>query len=164
MKLFTEPSSGLCSIAKILLAIEQGIIPGNLHFNIPNPNIPALQNGQLNVTAKNTPFEVNNTILGVNSFGFGGANVHAILKSPPSSPHEETKLVESNLPYVIPYSGRTKEAVEFFLEHITSQDKLDVKKMALLHEIHNVDIPGFDFRGYALIHHHHNHGVYLEIV
>ena len=45
-----EPSSGVCSIAKVLMAMEYGIIPGNLHYSVPRPDIPALSDGRLQVT------------------------------------------------------------------------------------------------------------------
>jgi len=37
-----EPCSGLASIAKVLIAMERGVIPKNLHYNEPNPYIPGL--------------------------------------------------------------------------------------------------------------------------
>ena len=74
----SEPASGLCSIAKLIIAIQTGIIPGNLHFYKPNPDIDALNDGRLKVVDKN--MEWNRGIVGVNSFGFGGANAHVILK------------------------------------------------------------------------------------
>jgi fatty acid synthase len=37
----SEPASGLCSMAKVILAMQEGVLPGNLHFKEPNPDIPA---------------------------------------------------------------------------------------------------------------------------
>lgn len=48
----SEPASGMCSIAKVLIAMETGTIPANLHFKNPNPAIPALLDGRLKVTRK----------------------------------------------------------------------------------------------------------------
>lgn len=45
----SEPASGLCSIAKVVVAMEHGIIPGNLHYREPNPDIPALSDGRIKV-------------------------------------------------------------------------------------------------------------------
>lgn len=44
-----EPASGLCGVTKVLLAMQHGVIPPNLHFNSPNPDIPALLDGRLKV-------------------------------------------------------------------------------------------------------------------
>jgi fatty acid synthase len=45
----SEPASGLCSVAKVLIAMESGVIPPNLHYEDPNPDIPALSDGKLQV-------------------------------------------------------------------------------------------------------------------
>lgn len=45
----SEPASGLCSIAKMVIAMEAGVIPQNLHFTSPNLDIPALSDGRLQV-------------------------------------------------------------------------------------------------------------------
>jgi fatty acid synthase len=46
----SEPASGLCSVAKVLIAMEAGVIPPNVHFQTPNPDIPALSDGRLQVS------------------------------------------------------------------------------------------------------------------
>jgi len=46
----SEPASGLCSVAKVLIAMESGVIPPNLHYQDPNPDIPALSDGRLQVS------------------------------------------------------------------------------------------------------------------
>ena len=91
-----EPTSALASLAKvfsslrrscvliheyfqIIIAIESGTIPANLHYRLPNPSIPGLINGRLKVVSEARPCQ-NNTYLSVSSFGFGGANAHMILK------------------------------------------------------------------------------------
>ena len=58
--------------------MEDGVIPPNLHFEEPNPDIPALQDGRLSVVTQRKRWS--GGYVGINSFGFGGANVHAILK------------------------------------------------------------------------------------
>lgn len=73
-----EPASGLASLVKVLLAMETGILPPNLHFNVPNNEIAALKNNIFQVVTK--PTKWNGGIVGINSFGFGGSNVHLILK------------------------------------------------------------------------------------
>lgn len=73
-----EPASGLASIAKVIIAMETGIIPPNLHYKEPNPYITALLDGRMKVVSEKTVW--NGGIVGINSFGFGGSNVHAVLK------------------------------------------------------------------------------------
>ena len=53
-----EPAGGLVSVVKILLAMEHNILPPNLHFKRPNPNIPALRDGRLQVGKKNSGLKI----------------------------------------------------------------------------------------------------------
>lgn len=72
-----EPVSGLAALAKVLLSLEHGLWAPNLHFHSPHPEIPALLDGRLQVVAQPLPVRGGN--VGINSFGFGGSNVHVIL-------------------------------------------------------------------------------------
>lgn len=59
----------------------------------------------------------NGGLVGVNSFGFGGANVHAILRShskPKPSPAKDI------VPRVVAISGRTRDAVNKVLEKVNN--------------------------------------------
>lgn len=46
----SEPASGLCSVAKMVVAMEAGVIPANLHYTSPNTEIPALSDGRIKVS------------------------------------------------------------------------------------------------------------------
>lgn len=76
-----EAASGLSGIVKVLLSMQEGIIPGNLHYHTPHSNIEALHNGSLKVIAKNQPWRGGKA--GVSSFGFGGTNAHIVLEGYP---------------------------------------------------------------------------------
>ena len=45
-----EPAAALCAVTKVLLSLQRGVIPRNLHFKTPNPNIPAIQDGRIQVS------------------------------------------------------------------------------------------------------------------
>ncbi|XP_044270431.1 fatty acid synthase [Tribolium madens] len=141
----SEPASGLCSLAKIVIAMESGMIPGNLHFKSPNTDIPALLDGRLKVVAKNEPWK--GGIIGVNSFGFGGANAHIILKS---NPKPKASWPADPLPRVVGVSGRTPEAVNTFLDHV-EKNKNDEEFLALVDQIHKSNITGHAHRGFTVL-------------
>jgi fatty acid synthase len=44
-----EPASGLAALAKVIVAMHGGVIPANLHYREPNPDIPALTDGRFKV-------------------------------------------------------------------------------------------------------------------
>lgn len=99
------------------MAIQRGIIPPNLHFNEPNEYIEGLKDGSLKVVTEKTPFP--GGVIGVNSFGFGGSNTHAILRAQPKHPEEDKMVAEKpKFPKLLLYSGRTKEAVQNIFENV----------------------------------------------
>ncbi|XP_039302621.1 fatty acid synthase [Solenopsis invicta] len=143
-----EPASGLCSIAKVLIAMEAGVIPANLHFDTPNTNIPALKEGRIRVVNKATPW--NGGLVGINSFGFGGANAHIILCSNAKPKLSPLLNITESLPKLVAVSGRTKEAVHTLLDK-TKEHCNDDEFLSLLHLIHNNDISGHEIRGYEVL-------------
>lgn len=140
-----EPASGLASIAKIVIAMEAGMIPGNLHFTSPNTDIPALSDGRLKVVAKNEPW--NGGIVAINSFGFGGANAHIILKS---NPKPKSNWPAGPIPRLVTLSGRTEEAVNSFFDNL-KQHENDEELFALVSQVHSKNIPGHSYRGFAIL-------------
>ncbi|XP_076763351.1 fatty acid synthase 1 [Xylocopa sonorina] len=142
----SEPASGLCSIAKLLIAMESGVIPGNLHFQSPNTDIPALSDGSIQVVDKNTPWK--GGLVALNSFGFGGANAHILLRSNPKP--KLSPVLDSKLPKLVTVSGRTEEAVDALLNKAREHEK-DDEFLALLHDIHANNIAGHQYRGYSVM-------------
>ena len=80
----TEGAAGIAGLIKATLALEAGIIPPMANFESPNPEIP-FDDWNIELPTKPTlwpPVPVRQA--SVNSFGFGGANAHAVLQSPGS--------------------------------------------------------------------------------
>ncbi|XP_056626779.1 fatty acid synthase [Triplophysa dalaica] len=141
-----EPASGLAALAKVVLSLEHGVWAPNIHFHDPNTDIPALTDGRLRVVTE--PIPVRGGIVGINSFGFGGSNVHVIL-----SPHG-SKALDQTTPPVVPRlvqaSGRTEEAVNTLLNKAQEQ-KENPSFLSLLNEVSGVPTAGMPYRGYAVI-------------
>lgn len=78
-----EGSAGLAGVIKASLAIQNGIIPPNMHFRNLNPSIEPLYSGLcVPTSALSWPDTAGAPRrASVNSFGFGGTNAHAILES-----------------------------------------------------------------------------------
>ena len=45
----SEPASGLCSVVKVITAMEHGLIPPNLHFSNPRQDVEGLLAGRFKV-------------------------------------------------------------------------------------------------------------------
>ncbi|KAH0601132.1 hypothetical protein MHUMG1_00003 [Metarhizium humberi] len=80
----TEGTAGLAAVIKSLLALRAGVIPPNMLLNKVNSKIePFYGNVQILSAARKWPKLAKGGVrrVSVNSFGFGGANCHAILES-----------------------------------------------------------------------------------
>ncbi|KAI5919279.1 hypothetical protein F4810DRAFT_714627 [Camillea tinctor] len=80
----TEGTAGLAGVLKASLSLQAGVVPPNLLFKTLNPEIAPFY-GPLKVPTEAIPWpslpEGVPRRASVNSFGFGGANAHAILES-----------------------------------------------------------------------------------
>lgn len=140
-----EQVSGLCQIAKAIIAMQTGFVPPNLHHQVPRGDLEAFQKGKLKVVTNNSPFP-NGGLLAINSFGIGGSNGHLLLKA-----YDEIKIRNQyDLPPFLCVSGRTYEAVREILDEAIS--KLPNKELfALLNEIHRYNTPSHRYRGTVVL-------------
>ncbi|KAL6857563.1 hypothetical protein ACO1O0_005003 [Amphichorda felina] len=77
----SEGASGITSVVKAILALENHTIPPNIKFVTPNPKIP-FKEKKLMVPTEPVPWPANRMErISVNSFGIGGANAHVVLES-----------------------------------------------------------------------------------
>jgi acyl transferase domain-containing protein len=76
----TEATSGLAAICKIILMMEKRELLPNQHFHTPSSNID-FQGLNLKVVTETQPITTDRIIMGVNNYGFGGANFHCMLEN-----------------------------------------------------------------------------------
>ncbi|RAW92121.1 ketoacyl-synthetase C-terminal extension domain-containing protein [Photorhabdus laumondii] len=81
----TEVAAGIAGLIKAVLCLQRGQVPGNLHADPPNPNI-RFTDLRLQFPRQLTSLSEGKVIAGVNSFGFGGTNVHVVLNNNTESP------------------------------------------------------------------------------
>lgn len=105
-----EPVSGLAGLLKTLLAFENGLLPATLHQKSPNPDIK-FDELNLKVVGSNTPLDARPgaMLAGINSFGFGGTNAHAIVRAD-KSVERMVQLPSSWTPPLV-LSAHTPEAL-----------------------------------------------------
>ncbi|OZI77651.1 type I polyketide synthase [Bordetella genomosp. 12] len=106
-----EPASGVAGLVKAIYALNHRLVPATIGVRNLNPNI-AFKDWNIEVTTQNRPLKPSGKLtIGVNSFGFGGANAHVILESPPAvAEPPATKLVK-NAPVPLIVSGKTQAAL-----------------------------------------------------
>lgn len=114
-------SATLSSVIKVLLMSQRRLIPPNLNYENPNPNVPHLSDGRLKVVLDTMPF--NGGIVGINAFGIGGTNGHIIVNCPlDNSANFHGKVLElTNIPRLVPVCGRNEESLNYVVDFIKSK-------------------------------------------
>lgn len=76
-----ETASGMAGLVKAVFCLHHRELPPSANFSVPNPRIP-FGEWNLEVVTRPTPLDsAKRLVIGVNSFGFGGANAHVVLES-----------------------------------------------------------------------------------
>ncbi|OLN87132.1 Lovastatin diketide synthase LovF 17 [Colletotrichum chlorophyti] len=95
----SEAAAGLSGLLKAIMAVERGVIPGNPTFLDPNPNID-WKASRVRASRTSVKWPAHSIVrrASVNSFGFGGANAHAVVENNAVSLHHESsyKQVTTN--------------------------------------------------------------------
>jgi acyl transferase domain-containing protein/acyl carrier protein len=108
-----EAAAGVAGLIKTALALKHGQIPGHLHLKEPNPAIPFDQYG-LRVPSQLTdwPTGAGQRFAGVNSFGFGGTNAHAVLQGPPTDHPAVERTSDTARRHLVTLSARSADALK----------------------------------------------------
>ena len=110
----TESAAGVAGLIKAVLCLKHRKIPANLHFDTPNPRIP-FERWKLRVPTELEDWTPNNGLLriaAVNSFGFGGANAHAIVEEAPGTrPAQPLQAPPQAHTLLFPVSAKTPAAL-----------------------------------------------------
>lgn len=108
-----EAAAGIAGTIKAALCLHHGAVPPNLHFKELNPAID-LEAGKLRVVTEAAQLGKagERVLAGVNSFGFGGANAHAILAQARSdSPRPDGTHTPDARPNLLLISARNPESL-----------------------------------------------------
>lgn len=132
---------------KILIGMEKGLIPPNIHFKTPNPAIKSIIDGQVKVVTDATPWE--GGYAAFSCFGFGGVNVHGVLQSNPIKPKLKENAEEA-IPQLVLYSGRTEESIQTMFDYL-DKNEANREFFALLHKSVYTSPQLKPFRGYKLL-------------
>ncbi len=111
-----EAAAGMAGLIKVLLAMENGSIPGQMNFENPNPHIPWKD---IPVKVLTTPTAWPNEsrrIAGVSAFGMSGTNAHVVIEAPAQEDQVQTTPADPQRageepPVVITLSGKNDEAI-----------------------------------------------------
>ncbi len=125
-----EGAAGIAGMIKVILAMQHKVIPKNLHFNNPNPDIP-FDELKVKVPVSNTPWPVakgETMKAGVNSFGWGGTNAHVILEEykTPKTVAASKEPTKRNS-FILPIAAKSDSALKEYAQNYTGflKDKIN---------------------------------------
>lgn len=111
-----EAASGIAGLLKVILSLKHRMMPPSLHYHSPNPHI-SFENLNLRVNDELTPWPAVSgaALAGVSSFGFGGTNVHMIIReADPQYKEKRDNLQDDSTGencYLLPLSANNFEAL-----------------------------------------------------
>ncbi|WP_372405093.1 SDR family NAD(P)-dependent oxidoreductase [Streptomyces luteireticuli] len=121
-----EAAAGLAGLLKAVLVLREDRIPATLHALPPNEAIDFCGLGLAPVAEERPLAGTGRRVVGVNSFGFGGANVHAVLAAAP--PAREGDRPGTSTPLLL--SARTPaalaDAARRWAEHLDATAPADL--------------------------------------
>ncbi|MEQ1566081.1 MAG: SDR family NAD(P)-dependent oxidoreductase [Myxococcota bacterium] len=128
-----ESAAGMVGLLKLVATVHDRVLYPNLCFRAPNPDIPFDALGIRVVTAAEAlPGPV---VGGVNAFGFGGANAHAVVESPPDARSPE----RAGSPCALYFGGRTRDAARAHARALAhappSPERLVTRRTAFEHRV-----------------------------
>ena len=108
-----ESAAGIAALIKVIMALQHGAIPPNLHMQKINPNLD-FAGSLIEFPTELTEWPRNGQarFAGISSFGFGGTNAHLILAEAPTS---NTEVKATELPersrHILALSARSETAL-----------------------------------------------------
>ena len=108
-----EAAAFSCALLKVILMMQRHTFaPISKNFLVPNPEID-FERCPMQVQTTCEPFPEHPEVAGINSFGFGGANGHCVVREyRPSRPRIWSVALAPEAGFMIPLSARTSGALE----------------------------------------------------
>ncbi len=107
-----EAAAFHCALLKVVLMMQRRTFaPTSNNFQVPNPEID-FGSCPMEVQTECEPFPEHPVVVGINSFGFGGANGHCVVREyRPSRPGLWSVPLAPHAGFMVPLSARTPDAL-----------------------------------------------------
>ena len=89
-----EAAAGMAGLIKVLLAMQNDAIPGQMNFENPNPHIPWNETPVKVLTTQTAWPDQDRRIAGVSAFGMSGTNAHVVVEYPQATRRIEPQLTQ----------------------------------------------------------------------
>ena len=129
-----EAAAFHCALLKVVLMMQRRTFaPTSNNFQVPNPEID-FDGCPMRVQTDCEPFPDNPVVVGINSFGFGGANGHCVVREyRPALSRLWSVPLAPEAGYMIPLSARTPKALTESarrLRHLLDEQPVDLYALA----------------------------------
>ncbi|KAI0401620.1 reducing type I polyketide synthase 10 [Xylaria palmicola] len=123
----SEAASGISSVIKATMALERGFIPPTYGLKNINPKLRVEErNIKIPTELTKWPEYVSRVrCIGINSFGYGGANAHCILEEAPSSQVRQSLVARRSVhqsSVVLPLSAATQASLDSRVADLSTFD------------------------------------------
>ncbi|MFD3604413.1 amino acid adenylation domain-containing protein, partial [Streptomyces sp. NPDC058656] len=120
-------SAALPSLVKVVLALGHGRLPASLHHTSPSP---AVERSGFALVTELTDWESQGPRrAGINAFGFGGTNAHAVLEQAPPTPDSSPAPREVGGPHLLTLSAHSADGLAAWTsrlsDHLRDHPELD---------------------------------------
>lgn len=146
----TEAVSGLASLIKVVLALENAKIPPSINFESPNPSLD-LEDWRLRVVTNLEDWPLGSGGVrraSINNFGFGGTNAHLIVEG--LAPSRSLRDAHREIPtatyldsQLLVFSARDEQAcremVVNFKSYLERKASSDIIEDVIQHAAHTLD-------------------------
>ncbi|MDE0695213.1 MAG: type I polyketide synthase, partial [Boseongicola sp.] len=107
-----EAAAFHCALLKVVLMMQRRTFaPTSKNHLVPNPEID-FDGCPMRVQTEVEPFPEHPVVVGINSFGFGGANGHCVVREyRPARPRIWSAALASEAGYIIPLSARNAKSL-----------------------------------------------------
>ena len=122
-------AAGMPALVKVILALRHRQLPPSLHVGTPSPRLDLAGAGfEVATGAQDWVDDDGPLTAGVNAFGFGGTNAHAILQEadPAPAPQQAAGATIAGPPYLLTCSAATEVALRQSLQDLAAQAALGI--------------------------------------
>ncbi|XP_035731720.1 fatty acid synthase-like [Vespa mandarinia] len=139
-------NNAINSIIKVIIAMETGVIPPNLHYDEPPEDAKCLRDGRVKVVTKPTPWK--DDYAAVNNCSIAGTFSHIILKRY-SKEKKKRELSPNAMPRLYVISARSKEMISLIFNSL-KKNRSDNELGQLIYDVFNTPFHSSLFRGYTI--------------
>ncbi len=129
-----EATAGIAGMISVLMSMKNKTIPGNVHFQKPNPYID-FENSPVypNIEAKKLDMKNPTIKAGISSFGISGTNAHVVLESYESFAEQSAKQ-ESAKERIFLFSAKSLNSLRGiagkYIQFLSKNEEIDLHDLA----------------------------------